>query len=85
MRMRRGGSWEALWTEASHRGQRALPSSCLRWLCAATVSLAIVLSAGCLSALDGVMASSRQSAGGAVSPGRLTLSQEEGRWTAVCT
>jgi hypothetical protein len=77
MRMRRTGSWEALCTE--HRGQRALTRSCLRWLGVATVSLAIVFSAGCLSALDGVMASSRQNAGRGVSPGRLTLSQEEGQ------
>ena len=71
--------------EARHRGQRALTRSCLRPLVVATVWPAIVLRAGCLSALDGVMALSRQSAGRAVSPGRLTLSQEEGRWTAVST
>ena len=79
MRMRRAGSWETLWTEASPRGHRALTRSCLCRLRVPAVSPAVVFSAGCLSASDGVTASSWQSAGRGVSPGRLTLSQEEGQ------
>ena len=83
--MRCAGSWEALFTETILRGHKALTRSCLCRLGVAAVSPAIVLRAGCLFALVGVIASSRQNAGRGVSLGRFTLSAKEGRWTAVCT